>query len=233
MKRAITVITLVVSVGLVLTACGNQPEPPPTPPQSEESPYDGPTAGSELPLPEGVILGANGSPDVTGGGPDVTGGGGNDEAVARLYELMPDIEGDYHFTGQQALDWAGQIAVYTPALSQIFGKVQTVAGCALDYGVVGAKGYLTPDFTAAGAMVIVSAKQLEALPQIALQCFVSEVLGGGGGGWSPCYDQYWVEAIVNDYQDTFYVFMVGTNQETCAYFRSVHEDQFGLTATDF
>jgi len=150
-------------VGAVLTlvtgACDPGPDPPPPP--STTTPTTTFTPPPTLP-----------SPDVSGGGPL---GGGDPAAVRRINAQLPDVPEDIQLTGTEAVGYIEKIVAVVPALAPNFKLLSSSVSCLLDYGVVGAKAYLTPDLRAAAAVVIVSGTQAQQLPQIALQCFVGDV----------------------------------------------------------
>jgi hypothetical protein len=96
---------------------------------------------------------------------------------------MPTYNNAIQLDDSDALGYAEKVANYIPAVSQTFAAVKTGAQCLLDNGVVGARAYILPDRTMATAIVIVSQGQLQQMPQIAAQCLIANVLGGGR---APC-----------------------------------------------
>jgi hypothetical protein len=159
--------------------------------------------------------------DVVGGGP----ASGDEQAVVRLNAQFPDGAGTYVLTDAEALDYLNKAAAAFPELNLVVGRLKKVATCATEYGVVGARAYVAPDFSHAGAMVAISRLQLERLPQIAAKCFIDNVIGGGPsttGRFNPCFTSYSIDAQVNGVVDRYYIFAGGTNQAWCDYFAAYH-----------
>lgn len=157
---------------------------------------------------------------VSGGGPLSA----DAQAVARIELQLPAIPQDLQLTGLQALEYAGRLASAFPGLAPAFNGLNQVARCAIQHGVIGAKAYITPELTAAGVMVVLSRGQLQQLPQIALRCFFSGVMGGGltEGGFSPCIRQYFYDAAINGVADRYFVVVGGTNTASCDLLESFH-----------
>ena len=149
---------------------------------------------------------------------------GDPQAAARISAQLPEVPQNLQLRDQQALEYAQRVASIFPSLAPALGVVNRVAGCAIAYGVVGAKAYITPDLRAAGVMMVLSRHQLQQLPQLALQCFVRGVLGGGttAEGFSPCTRQYWYDSAVNGVADRYFVFVGATNTASCDALQSAH-----------
>ena len=195
---------LALAAALVGCSGGGTPQPlPPSPPPPSVT-----TTVTPVLLPE---------MEVTGSGPL----GGDPEAVARINAIMPPTLGYHSLTGANALSYAGKLAEFAPQLSGPFSTFSGIAICALDHGVIGAAAYATPDYSAAGAVLIVSGSRFKQLPQIAFSCFVNDVFGGGPG-ISPCFDSYYMDVASGQVSDRYYVFIGGTNAEMCSSLKSVH-----------
>jgi hypothetical protein len=156
---------------------------------------------------------------VSGGGPS-----GDPAAAARITAQYPVIPADYQVEGSQAIEYMTRLAQYVPAMSTIVGDLKTANDCLSAYGVVGTKAYLTRDLTQFGAIVVVSQLQAQQLPAIAAKCFVHSVLGGGAGGFNPCFASYRITDTVSGVTDNYYIFTAGTNQEWCDYVRYGHRN---------
>jgi hypothetical protein len=186
--------------------------PPMTDP-SRRAPVTAPTAGG----------------DVTGGG-QVTGGGpaaGDPAAVARINAQYPQVPGDYILTDADALGYIGRLGGLFPELNVVMSRLTTVGKCAIEFGLVGARAYLTPDYSQAGAIVVVSRNQAGRLPSIAARCLVSEVLNGGpgtSGGFQPCFSSYSIDDTVDGVVDRYYIFTGGTNGAWCDLVRDFHKN---------
>jgi len=180
-------------------------EQPADPPQVETTPFP---AG--MPDPNSV----------SGGGPlnnDV-------EAVARINQQFPEIPELHQRTGAEALDYANRLTAAIPALAPPFQAVLTVANCGTDYGVIGAKAFIDPNYEAAGVMVVLSRNQLQQLPRIAVSCFLDSVLGSGPTeeGYSPCIRQYYYDRNMDGVVDRYFVIVGATHENYCSYLESVH-----------
>jgi hypothetical protein len=156
---------------------------------------------------------------VTGGGPS-----GDPAAVARIKaQYPPRPPGYYVVEDSQAFEYMSRLAQFVPALSTVVSGLTTVGNCAVSYGVVGAKAYLAQDLMSFGAIVVVSGRQAQGLALIAAKCIAQEVLGGGGGGFNPCFEKYRITNIFDNVQDTYYVFVGGTNQGWCNWAKYFHQ----------
>lgn len=208
-------------VGAVVSAVPGCLDPKPTP-----QPQPTLTLPAPRPLPNPVTPPASRLPDpttsVTGGGPLF--GGGDAAAVARMNAQLPAVPQDYQLSGVDAISYVTKVQAVLPQLSTPFRLVSTAASCAIRYGVVGAKVYVTRDLTQAAAIAIVSRRGVEQLPSIAARCLVSEVFGGGPGAlWDPCARRYYYDSVVNGVDDRYYVMVVGTNSASCDLIQSAHQ----------
>lgn len=163
----------------------------------------------------GSAGGANGAPEAG----SVTGGGGVDPAVARIEAQLPDLSPDYNQVhGDAALRYTRVLVAAIPQLGTAFSVLDKVGSCAKRHGVIAARGYVRPDLTAAGAVLVVSNGQLSRAGNIALQCLVEEVTGGGPaspGGFKPCFYKYSYDATTAGVADRYLVFMAGTTEQVC------------------
>lgn len=206
-----------------------QQEPPPVAPDPQargayegplQQPADPPEVGT-APLPAGV-------PDPT----SVRGGGplnSDAAAVARINQQLPVIPQMYQLSGTAAVGYANRITAAFPAFAPTFQRVLKVANCGTDYGVIGAKAFIDRNYQAAAVMVVLSRKQLQQLPRIALSCFIGEPIGGGGGGgvppegaFSPCVKTYYYDRNMNGVVDRYFTIVGATHQNYCSYLQSVH-----------
>jgi hypothetical protein len=133
------------------------------------------------------------------------------------------IQGDYTVSGSEALSYINDLVAFAPELNDEFSKLATEASCAMNYGVIDAKAYLTNDLTEAGAMVVLSNHQAQQLPVIALKCLVSQIIGGGPGvpsRFQPCFTSYTIEDSVAGVEDRYYVYAAGTNAAWCTYLKA-------------
>jgi hypothetical protein len=162
------------------------------------------------------------SRDTTGGGPL---SGGDPAAVARMSAQLPVVSQDYQLTGTEAVSYMQKVAAFVPALGTTFSALSTGVRCAIDYGVVGAKVYVTTDLRAAAGLVVLSQQQTQNLGSIAARCLLQHILGGGPGTasiWSPCARRYRYDAITNGVQDRYYVLVGGTNTASCELITNFH-----------
>lgn len=160
--------------------------------------------------------------DVVGGGP----ASGDPDAVVRINAQYPEVPGSIILTDAKALEYIGRLARFFPELNVVMSRLTKVAKCAIDNGVVGARTYIAPDYSHAGAMVVISRLQSQQLPTIAAKCFISDLIGGGPsttGRFDPCFTSYTMENSVNGVVDRYYIFAGGTNQQWCTFFKSAHQ----------
>ncbi len=202
-------VTLFVAIG-----CEDEPEPTAAPLPTLSPAPSSPTA-SQPQEPSQVP-----EPDVSGGGPL----GGDPAAVARLKELLPTFTNAVQLDDSEALGYAEKVASFIPAVGQTFNAIKSGAQCLLDNGVVGARAYILPDRSMASAVVIVSQGQLAQMPQIAAQCLLATVLGGGPGSvWDPCARTYNFRAQSTDGTiDHYFVLAVSTSSAGCEDIAAFH-----------
>ena len=217
-------VCVAVLVAVTATACNpndTNGSPPLDPiPSQQVPPYSSQPAPPTVDTPTQPRL-PNPYDEVRGGGPL----SGDPEAVARMDAQLPEIPQDIQLKGADALAYSTRVASLIPGLSATFTSISKVADCGTQYGVIGGKAYITPDFRAAGIMVVLSHNQLQQLPEIALKCFVNDVIGGGGpvdSGFTPCVRKYYYDRTTNDVADRYFVIVAGTNTASCDLLVSSH-----------
>lgn len=148
---------------------------------------------------------------------------------------QPWIAGDHVVTDSEALFWIGLAVHAFPELGNSFADLAAGAKCAVNLGVVGVEAYATANYSEAGAILVISHKQAQNLPLDALRCIVGHVLGGGPsapGPYQPCFTSYMIEDVANGTQDSYYVYVAGTNAIWCsnvaAYHHSLNEQPINL-----
>jgi hypothetical protein len=149
---------------------------------------------------------------------------GDQAAAARIQaQYPPPPVGDFTVTDSEAFAYISRLAQLFPGLNEAMSALKEAGTCAINYGVIGAKLYVTPDFQEAGAIVVVSAGQAQQLPAIAAKCALNRVLGGGpSGGFNPCFESYEIRDRVNNVDDNYYILVAGTNQAWCDYVMQGH-----------
>lgn len=224
-----------------------QDSPPPSGPYASSPvqaqpvpPADGGAAGERYeppadlqPNPGEDPLVGTASGDVTGGGGDVSGGGpiGVDEAaLARLVSQMPTASDDHVYEGQQALRFARWLPLAFPQTTVPVKVISPLATCMGNYGVVGVRGYLAHDYSAAAVVTVASHNQLQRLGDVVSSC-VNDATGGGpvtgGGPGGPCYRQHYYDAsTVDGVTDRYYVMMAATHENVCTFLQNQH-NQYG------
>ena len=241
LARCVSLGGLLVLLAAVIGGCTEtetrtviEPLPTPVPSQTPE-PAKRPLPHAE---PEDRSVIVSGEPPaqttesgVTGGGPsedasggEVTGGGpgGDPAAVARIEAQLPVFLGYTPYNGDQALSFINDMVRVFPALAPL-SSVTKVVGCAIEYGVVAARGYLAPDFSHGGAVVVVSHMHIQPanLATIGAKCFIFDVLGGGPG-FQPCLTSYMIDNQVEGVNDRYYVFVGGSFGGFCDAVRMAH-----------
>lgn len=147
---------------------------------------------------------------------------------AQFVPVDTAVSSDYTVSGSEALSYIQDLAAFAPELDSQFSNLLTEANCALKYGVIDAKAYLTRDLTAAGGIVVLSNHQAQQLPVIALKCLVSQIIGGGPGApskFQPCFTSFTIDDTVNEVSDRYYFYVAGTNNAWCALVRN-QEQQY-------
>lgn len=184
------------TVMLIISICAACVEPPDV---SAPPPPPAPSVPNPTAVP---------SPAVSGGGPLP----GDISAKNRIAALLPSFPDDIQIEGVDAISYAETVAQFIPAVAPAFRGFKVSVDCAIAHGVAAARVYVTRDLRRASAILILSKGQLMRAPQIAAQCFVSEVLGGGSSVWNPCAMSYGFSAVVEGVQDEYSVLIVSTGQ---------------------
>lgn len=130
---------------------------------------------------------------VTGGGPLTF---GDPAAVERMNAQLPNIPADIQITGSDAVSYIKKIVSIIPQLAPTFDALDASVSCAVDYGIIGAKVYITTDLRAAAGILILSRAQLQQLPKAALGCLIKRVTGSGpGANFEPCMRRYYYDSV--------------------------------------
>ncbi|WP_146168437.1 hypothetical protein [Rathayibacter caricis] len=210
-NRALPIFGAVTLLLVGLVGCEGDPDPVPAP----LPPFTAPSTPGPV-----VVLVPDPTADVSGGGPL----SGDADASARIQAQLPSFPQSYELEDSEALAYIGKLVAFLPAMGPAFSAVNSTATCALDYGVVAAKVLVSKDLRAASAMLILSEGQAQKLPQVALSCFVRQVVGGGNtpGEFTPCYDQYYYDATTSGVADRYFVIVAATVAQDCVNLRATH-----------
>jgi hypothetical protein len=155
-------------------------------------------------------------------------------AVQRIDDQFNPVDSavgsDYKVSGSDALSYIKDVAAFAPELSPEFSNLLTEANCALNYGIIDAKAYLTPDLTEAGAIVVLSHRTAQQLATAALKCLVSQVIGGGPGApseFQPCFTSFMIYDSVDNISNYYYFYVAGTDASWCTLVTN-EEQQYDL-----
>ena len=145
---------------------------------------------------------------------------------------LPKFTNDIELDGNDALGYVDDLRRILPGTKWYFFLVDQVLNCASSGGVVAARAYLggsvAQGFVSATAVVVLSKRQVESLPQVLVDCAVKKIaepFGGPTDGFSPCLEAYYYDVAG---VDRYFVFVASTTQAYCTGVRSWHAQAFAI-----
>jgi hypothetical protein len=194
-----------------------------------------PAPSTALPRAEQRALGPESDPNLPAPQPREAGlPSARGPLAARLHRQLPRMTPFIQVLGWEAVVYLDQVAARVPHVSTTLTRLSFSARCAERHGTAGVKAFVSRDFSAVAAVVVIPGEGPRGRPRtLPISCYLPDSLGRRGvPGPHPCLVKYYYDVVDHGRVLRYFVIAAGTDTALCdlllSRFEHLDPEPFGV-----